>query len=107
MNNCKHHNFYVNVAVKRMMEDDQSTAEDYPIGFVADITIKYTDCNIPFHFIHRSRRVKLKKSRHELITRRSEAKYYNRKRNNNEKNNRINQMVFRHRLGIGRFLLGR
>jgi len=39
---CEHHNFAANVAVNRMEDTGQ---------FAADVTIRCTDCNLPFQFI--------------------------------------------------------
>ncbi len=41
---CEHHDFFAQVNIARI--------EDLtPIAFYADVTIKCTECNLPFHFV--------------------------------------------------------
>lgn len=45
---CKHLNFAAEVGVNRLTDTD---GDELPIGYSADVRIKCSDCNLPFHFI--------------------------------------------------------
>jgi len=46
---CKHENFHANVTVNRVGEGDSPIGKVK--GFLAEITIRCTECDLPFEFV--------------------------------------------------------